>query len=112
MDGVHPPCRCVLLWNGGGACCCQSARSVRVVCALPIPVQYSSVLRLCCVLFVAGVWCVAVCVCLCCSFGGVSFVRSPFVVVVGGGIVDGGVCVVVVGGMALKGGCCDAVPPV
>lgn len=35
-----------------------------------------------------AVW---VCVCLCCSFGGVSLVCSPLVVVVGGGIVDGGV---------------------
>ena len=45
---------------------------------------------------------------LCCSCGGVSFVCSSLTVVVGGGIVDGGVCVVVVGGIALKGGCCSA----
>lgn len=35
--------------------------------------------------------CVGECVCLWCSCGGVSSVCSPLVVVVGGGIVDGGV---------------------
>ena len=37
---------------------------------------------------VCGVWVVSVC--LCCSCGGVSSVRSPLVVVDGGAIVDGG----------------------
>ena len=59
-------------------------------------VHAECVLRSCRVLFLAGcVWCV-VCVCLWCSCGGVSSVCYPLVVVVGGGIVDGGV--------ALRGG--------
>lgn len=37
-----------------------------------------------------GVRCVVVGVCLWCSCGGVSSVRSPLVVVVGGAIMDGG----------------------
>ena len=48
-----------------------------------------------------GVWVVSVC--LWCSCGGVSSVRSPLTVVVGGAIVDGGACGVVVGGIAMEG---------
>lgn len=50
MDGVHPH------WCGvrnGGGCCCPG-RSSGVARATPIPVQYSSVLLSCRVLFVAG----------------------------------------------------------
>lgn len=51
-----------------------------------------------------GVWVVGVC--LCCSCGGVSSVRSPLVVVVGGAIVDGGVLSWMVGGMVSEGRQC------
>lgn len=90
VDGVRP-FSCVLLWNGGGVCCCWPALSSGTARAPPIPVQYSSVLRSCHatvsrrVCGVCGVY-----VCLCCSCGGVSSDHSPLVVVVGGGVVDGG----------------------
>lgn len=53
---------------------------------------------------VCGVWVVSVC--LWCSCGGVSSVRSPLVVVVGGAIVDGGVAWWMVGGMVSEGRLC------
>lgn len=50
------------------------------------------------------------CVCLWCLCGGVSLVRSPLMVVVGGAVVCGGACVVVVGGIALEGWWCQWLP--
>lgn len=77
--------------NGGGVCCCCPARCSGVGRALLIPLQCWRVLLSCRALFLAGccgVWVVSVR--LRCSCGGVSSVRSPLVVVVGGAIVDGG----------------------
>lgn len=82
---------------------------VRLV-PLLIPVQYSSVL-----LFVSctvpcrvcGVW---VGVCLWCSCGGVSSVRSPLTLVVGGAVVDGGAAWWMVGGMMKEGGSVAGLP--
>ena len=76
-------------WNGGGVCCCCPAQCVGWL------VPYSShrsVDEYCCHVAycsLPGVWRVVVGVCLCCSCGGVSSVRSPLVVVEGGAIVDG-----------------------
>lgn len=53
---------------------------------------------------VCGVWVVSVC--LWCSCGGVSSVRSPLVVVVGGAVVDGGMLSWMVGGMVNEGRQC------
>ena len=90
MDGVRLSA-VYGVWNGGGVYCCRPAQCSGVVLALLIPVQYSSVLLLCRVLFSAGCVVCGRCVCLCCSCGGVSFVYAPLTVMVGGGIVDGGV---------------------
>lgn len=84
------------VWNGGGVCCCWPALSGG---GAVVRSSQCSAAEYCgrvvhCVL--PGVWCV-VCVSLSRSLcGGVSSVRSPLVVVVGGAIVDGGWhCVVV-----------------
>lgn len=95
------------VWNGGGVCYCCPAQCGGVARALLIPLQCWRVLLSCRALLPIGsgavVW---VSVCLCCSCGGVSSVCSPLVVVVGGAVVDGGVCVVVVGGMVSEGRVC------
>lgn len=92
------------VWNGGGVCCCCLAQCGGAARALLVPLQWRRVLlsyhalshcRVC------GVWVVSVC--LCCSCGGVSSVRSPLVVVVGGAIVEGGGVRRMVGGMASEG---------
>lgn len=91
------------VWNGGGVCCCP-AQCSGAARALLIPLQYSSVLLSCRALLLArrcGAWVVSVC--LWCSCGGVSSVRSPLVVVEGGAIVDGGVPSWMVGGMVSEG---------
>ena len=78
------------VWNGGGVCCCCPAQCSGVARALLIPPQYSSVLRSCRALFIAGcgVW-VSVCVCAV-RVVGYPLSALPLVVVVGGAIVDGG----------------------
>lgn len=100
------------VWNGGCVCCCCPAQCSGVARALLIPLQCWRLLLSCRALFhcrVRGVWVVDVC--LCCSCGGVSSVRSPLVVVVGGAIVDGGVLSWMVGGMVSEGRLCCR-PPV
>ena len=80
------------VWNGGGVCCCWSSlvRGVAHTLFVPGAVLASTAVTSCCCSLL-GVWCVVACVCLWCSCGGVSSDQSPLVVVVGGGIVDGGV---------------------
>lgn len=93
------------VWNGGGVCCCCPAQCSGVARALLIPLQCWRVLLSCRALFFAwcrGVWVVGVC--LCCSCGGVSSVRSPLVVDGGWGHRGWWGRVVVVGGMVLNGG--------
>lgn len=95
------------VWNGGGVCYCRPA-SVRWCGSCPThptAVLVSTAITSCTVpRQVCGVW--AVSVCLCCSCGGVSSVRSSLVAVEGGAIVDGGACCVVVGGMVSEGRQC------
>ena len=80
------------VWNGGGVCCCRPAQCCGAARALLIPLQCWRVLLSCRALFLARcVVCGVVSVCLRCSCGGVSSVRSPLVVVEGGAVVDGGV---------------------
>lgn len=57
---------------------------------------------------VCGVWVVSISVW--CSCGGVSSVRSPLTLVVGGAIVDGGVASWMVGGMMSEGRLCVGLP--
>lgn len=83
--------RCGVL-NGGGVCYCLPALSSGVARARLS--QCNS--RQCCChaaycLVAVSCGVVWASVSVCCSCGGVSCVRSPLVVVVGGGIVDGGV---------------------
>lgn len=95
------------VWNGGGVCCCCPAQcSGCGQCPThPTAVLASTAVMSCTVpCQVCGVWVVDVC--LCCSCGGVSSVRSPLTVVVGGGIVDGGAYVVVVDGIVMGGWQC------
>jgi len=66
------------VWNGGGECCCCPAQCSGMARAPLVPLQYWRVLQCvsCTVLCqVGGVWVVSVC--LWCSCGGVSSVRSP-----------------------------------
>lgn len=79
------------VWNGGGVCCCCPAQCSGVARVPLIPLQCWRVLLSCRALFLARYCGVGVGVCLWCSCGGVSSVRSPLVVVEGGAIVDGGV---------------------
>lgn len=84
---------------------------VCVACAIYSQCSTVSTARSCRVLFLVGYRTVRVVSVsphsLC---GGVSSVRPPLVVVVGGGIVDGGACVVVVGGMVMEGRWCYWLP--
>lgn len=77
-------------WRWG--CAAVPPRLSGAARALLIPLQYWRVLLSCRLLLLAGCvvcgWCVQCVWCLC---GGVSCVRSPLVVVVGGAVVDGGV---------------------
>ena len=99
MDGVHLSRRVEWRW----CALLLSARCSGVTRALLIPLRAG---EYCCHVvhcFLLGVWCVWVSVCLWCSCGGVSSVRSPLTVV------DGGVplwwwgAVVVVGGIVKEG---------
>lgn len=99
------------VWNGGGVCCCRPAQCSGVARALLVPLQCWRVPLSCRAVFLArccGVWVVDVC--LCCSCGGVSSVYSPLVVMVGGGVVDGGVPSWMVGGMVSEGRQCYWLP--
>jgi len=78
------------VWNGGGVCCCCPARCGGAARALLIPLQCWRVLLLCRALLLAGCVVCGWWTCVWCSCGGVSSVRSPLVVVVGGAVVDGG----------------------
>ena len=80
------------VWNGGGVC--AAVLPGAVVWLVPYS-SHCSVGEYCChvvycsIAGCCGVWVVSVC--LCCSCGGVSSVRSPLTLVVGGAIVGGGV---------------------
>ena len=63
VSGWCPSLCCVLLWNGGGVRCAGPSQSSGVALVPLTPVQYSLVLRSCCVLLLAGcVRCVGECV--------------------------------------------------
>ena len=99
------------VWNGGGCCCCSTpvqwcgSRPTH-----PTAVLISTAVMSCTVpCQVCGVRVVGVC--LWCSCGGVSSVRSPLTVVEGGAIVDGGVPLWWWVAWQVKGGSVDG-PPV
>ena len=96
------------VWNGGGVWCVLLLSCPVQWCsrcpAHPTAVLVSAAVVSCAVRCrVCGVvWCV----CLCCSCGGVSSVRSPLVVVVGGAIMRRAGSVGMVGGMMVEGRWC------